>query len=158
MLQEKFDGYWDNTQSEDLPQSVQLETSTDINVALSTNVAANTQNVFVNMFESKVVRPYDGQIEFREQNPDKYFVYLGPNGEVPGVVNINVRNAKTDKHIGWVNAEGEFIKDEKMPKTESVIPALLLCKANGKFAAWPVSILKTNPKLFVLELNAYLFT
>lgn len=158
MQKEQFDNYWDGTNSEVLDPTTQLIVGGLIQSALYNNPAANTQSVFANMFEYKVIVPLDGVIENREENPDKYFVYPGPNGELPGAVNINVREPKTGKHIGYIDADGVFHKSEKFTPQVKKQAQLLLAKANGKHAVWAASILTSDSKLFVLELNAYLFT
>lgn len=157
MLQDKFNNYWDGSNSEEVNFSDKAKAGYAINAALINYPEANTQSVFANLFEWKVVKPLDGVMENREENPDKYWAYPGPNGELPGVVNINVRNFD-GTHIGYINATGQFVKGEKFIPEPKQTELLLLAKANGKFYAWNVSILITNPKLFVLELNAHLFS
>lgn len=158
MLKEQFDNYWDGTNSEVLDPLTQINTGHLIGIALESNPAANTQNVFANMFQYTVVKPLDGVIENREENPDKYFAYPGPNGELPGLVNINIVDPTTGKHLGYMDADGVFHKDSKFKPQPKKQMNLLLAKANGKFASWDAEVLTTAPKLFVLELNAYLFT
>jgi hypothetical protein len=155
--QELFEKLWSGEISEVADNMVQLATGGKMQAALDSHTRENVNGVVVSLFESRVVTPLQTTIEFREQNPDKYFEYVGPNGELTNTPNINVRDVYGNL-LGHKNAKGVFVKDVPLPKQPSPIVPVLLATANGKYQVWPASILHTNPAQWVLEVNAYLFS
>ena len=157
LTSEQFYDLWTGTTSDVAPIEAQREAFTRLDNLLTGNPKQNVQGVRAWMFEHRLVTQVQTSIAPRELEPDKYFEYESATGIYKNP-NINIKNEKTGKIIGYVDANLQFRPGGKLVADVAPDNNLLLVKVNGKECAWYASLLDTNPKLWVLELNAYMFT